>query len=272
VAFLGPSDFRGSAIAWEDLPRSGGQATYSGYLGFFDLPRSQVKALLPSGLWLAEGRAGSLKFHPVLMMFGQQAQTGAFDNRGGTFFPYGPDYQEVILLVPFVVGPGFSDPRRWYNFALHMFLDNPQAVWGGNTYYGYSKEFSSLDVFLGSPGSAQVFRGASPLLHADFIRTGPDYRGEQTPISQFDDFLQILNFPVVGQLENGAFICSHPALRFGQASSATADIHVHFDSSISDRADWRGLGNLRSVPGGALLIQNVIWQIEYPPVSADCLR
>jgi hypothetical protein len=124
-------------------------------------------AMLPPGLDLAAQGVMRGDRHPLVLILGRQSGVRA------RLLPFGADYLEFILAVPFVehraararvAGP-FCYPARLY-------LDRALPTLAGRLLYAYAKRRAALRMIADSYGIAEPADGA-PLLEAHSWIAGP---------------------------------------------------------------------------------------------------
>jgi hypothetical protein len=275
--FLGPEAFSGSGtyVPKSTMATTGGRATYRGNIVFTNLDRALVNAILPSGseLKLAQNRIAR-GLHPVLYLYGHPEQTSwIIDDE-----PYlnGASYQELILLVPFVQkGSG----TLWHSFVARMYLDNGVAIWIGNEYYAYAKEFGTLRESNLDVRTSEVTGYDSDDIvkfRAQSKRTGGWRSSDQakTDLPNFAAIQTILAMPVVGWRPSssspGRLVCSYFELSYTNARVAPVEsTHEFLDPFVPGMSNWMGLGSLSQVPDGAVAVRDLTWRIDHPP-PAEC--
>jgi len=126
-------------------PRWGAHSTFDGELLFANLLREIVELVVPNELRLAKNTKAPW-LHPVALIQAHHADCwwdlpfviprDVDDTRAPECIL---DYQELILLIPFVQ---CAPDDRWHNYAVRMYLDNEYAIVVGNT----------VEVTTGAPG------------------------------------------------------------------------------------------------------------------------
>jgi len=187
---LEQANFSGTYVPGDPV-RNGGQATYDGHVFTVMLPTADVASVLPSGFELAP-RKISAADHPVVCMLGFQ--------RACKFVVFGQplpsgqgDYEELIVIVPYVVRSGGQG--LWHNFAVRMFLSEPAPVFVGDVIYEYSK---GLGRFVQTAGGELVIEDQGP----DVFECRVQPTSAPVPAAQampgFDDFMQLMKMPILG--------------------------------------------------------------------------
>jgi hypothetical protein len=75
--------------------------------------------------------------------------------------------------------------------------------------------------------------------------------------------------PIVGRGPFGNMICSYFELNYQDALVAPADSHHAFLQPFKPGMEsWVALGDLSSVPEGAIAIRDLNWRIKQPPPPA----
>ena len=262
TSFLGPGDFLGTFVRRAVNATVFGQATYHGNIVFTNLEREVVQAALPPGLRLAQNSAAPAS-HPIICLYGHPTNTQwTIEN---TPILIGEDYQELMLLVPFVQ---IDAGRNWHNYVVRMYLDDWNAIYIGNLFFAYAKEWGtsleSGNEIVESVGSIRYFR-------ADIRRTGAwetSVNAERT-LQHYKTIQSILDMPIVGRGPFGNMICSYFELNYQDALVAPADSHHAFLQPFKPGMEsWVALGDLSSVPEGAIAIRDLNWRIKQPPPPA----
>jgi hypothetical protein len=257
--FIGPRDFSGTYTPrWRDAT-TGGEATYHGNIVFTNLDRDIVQGALPPHLQLAENTLIP-HMHPVIFLFGHPMNTHWVV--ADTPMLVGSDYQELMLLIPFVHS---TTGTKWHTYVARMYLDDVTAIAIGNLFFGYAK----------APGTAwesgtQVteFFAGFPYFHANIQPIGPWTSSTQaeTTFPNYKAIQTILDMPIVGRTPGGILICSYFELHYQNATVAPVESrHEFLQPFRPGMSAWVALGTLESVPGGALAIRNLTWRIRQPP-------
>ena len=263
-SFLGPRDFTGSYAPRTHDAVAGGRATYRGTIVFTNLDRTLVESVLPPELKLAQNSA-SPGLHPVIFLYGHPENSSWFI--ASTPIIPGPNYQELMLLVPFVLE---KTGTRWHTFVVRMYLDDATAIWIGNTFFGYAKEPGTSQESGSELTGIEVTErdaGGTAKFHAVTEATGPARPDAQaTTIPNYGAIKTILAMPVVGKHAVLGLVCSYFELNFATATVApVSSLHEFLSPFVPPMAGWSSLGTLSSVPDGAVGVQNVDWRIEQPP-------
>jgi hypothetical protein len=264
-SFLGPRDFTGSYTPRSHDAVAGGRATYRGTIVFTNLNRSLVESVLPPELKLAQNSA-SPNLHPVIFLNGHPENSSWFI--ASTPIMPGPSYDELMLLVPFVVA---TSGTRWHTLVVRMYLDDETAIWIGNTFFGYAKEPGTSQESGSELTGIEVTQrdaGGTAKFHAVTAATGPAHPDAQaaTTIPNYGAIKAILAMPIVGKHAVLGLVCSYFELNFTNAMVAPVrSAHEFLSPFVPPMAGWLSLGTLSSVPDGAVGVQNVDWRIEQPP-------
>jgi hypothetical protein len=265
VRLPGTGDFVGSYDPSLSRAHDGGQSTYNGSITVILIDRGLVGSVLPGNLRLAQTSDGGNK-HPIIVLVGHQRDLKLLDN--GVPRPAGEkDYQEVILLVPFVVS---GSSTKWHTFVVGMYLDHPAAVVIGNTVFAYSKVPAALEEsgpdhdltmrvsFLEVP--LPLFKCRVELAGA--WRTSENAR---TSLHHWGDIQQLFEMPLVGVMAQT--ICSYWEWDYSAVEVApTTAKHRFFEPLRPGMYDWIALGKLSGAPGGTFAIRGLRWRLaKYPP-------
>jgi len=257
--FIGPRDFSGTyGPRWRDAT-TGGEATYHGSIVFTNLDRDAVQGVLPPQLQLAKNALIPDR-HPVIFLFGHPMNTHWVV--ADTPMLVGSDYQELMLLIPFVHSTAGT---KWHTYVVRMYLDDVTAIAIGNLFFGYAK----------LPGTAwesgtQVteFFSGDPYFHANIQPIGPWETSAQAEMTfpNYKAIQTILDMPIVGRTSSGVLVCSYFELHYENATVAPVESRHEFLQPFRSGMDtWVALGTLQSVPDGAIAIRNLNWRIRQPP-------
>jgi len=264
--FPGPGDFAGTYQPRSHDATDGGQSTYDGAVVVTLLTRDLVEPALPSGFALAARRDGG-QLHPVIHLIGRQTNLMKLVNSAPQPLPGARDYNELILLIPFVQkGPG----QNWHSYSARMYLDDPAAVGVGNAVYAYAKDPAFLTQSPAGPQTTFTLVQSlllKPLLFQCTIAiTGAwqDADGMTVP-PRWADIRRILEMPVLGV--DGIFgqtrnVCSYFEWNCAAAQVAPATSQHTFLSTFRDGMDnWPGLGTLVNAQDGAIALRGVQWRL-----------
>jgi hypothetical protein len=264
LPFPTPADFVGHYGPRAGPVKTGGQSTYDGTVVVSMLERALVQAILPGDLTLAQPQA-MLTHHPVVHLIGQQRDL--YPVFQGVQQPIRtlPDYREMILLIPYVVrGTGLE----WHNYAARMYLDNQQAVNGGNTVYAYAKELATLVYTTKPPHTdARVAVQTIPFFTSAVELTGAwrNAANAHATIPRWDDLIELFNMPVLGY-DSARVLCSYFEWTLTSAEFAPAtSIFAFLESFRPGMAAWVALGPMNSAPDGAIGVRGVRWRLASLP-------
>ncbi len=261
MRFPGPADFVGSYDPRLSNAQDGGQATYNGSITVISLDRGVVENALPGNFWLAE-RKDRGSTHPVIVLVGHQRDLKILHN--GVPEPAGPgDYQEVSLLIPFVVrGSG----TKWHSFVVGMYLDNVGAVEIGNTVFAYSK----LLALLRESGRPEDLTTRVSLLRKAFecnVQLTDSWRtadNARTSLDRWCAIQQIFEMPLVGVMEQT--VCSYWEWDYTAVEVApTTAQHQFFQPLRQGMSGWVGLGQLSGALDGTFAIRGLRWRLAQRP-------
>ncbi len=210
LPFLGPKDFAGTYTPGASNTAQGGQATYSGYIVFTNIDRSTVAAALPSDLKLATNLSPTPDLHPIIFLYGHQRNTHWII--GGTTPQVGQDYTELTVLIPFVQN---LDGTRWHNYVARMYLDDLGAIYVGNLFYAYAKEWGKSDesgTAFTECHDAQEYFGAAMQESGGWL---PSAQAE-TALLNYQAIETIFEMPMVGW-NDYSFTCSYFDFNYDKA-------------------------------------------------------
>lgn len=252
MAFLGPKHFDGNYDPRRSNTKTGGQSTYHGNVVFTNLPRETVEASLPQGLRLAKNTSETPELHPFVYLYGHQTDTKWVIN--GRKMPVGRDYQELILLIPFVQLVGHA---KWHNYVACIYLNDRAARDIGNKFFGYAKHDATFDE---TDTGFIVFVDSRPTFHATIETVGPwrTSKDAEGTLANYLDIQTIFEMPVLGMKEERKklrFICSYFEWRYDSVEVAP----------VLSKHELLLSGSLTSVPEGAIAIRNLQWRIDHPP-------
>jgi hypothetical protein len=189
-----------------------GEAIFTGGLSMVAVRRDIVAALLPPGVTLSEDDESGV--YRCLIAFGEQSD-------GVTFFagfpvPWSVRYREAFVGVPFV-RRGTDGP---YLFVRGMPCDFWPAVWNGNMYYGFMKQFSRIEW----DGDRFVSRSdaAEPDFHAILEPCAPS-----TGVEAAAWIRQAAALPVMGRRTDGTIVTSRFEWDFSDAAVDPAHVRLH---------------------------------------------
>lgn len=271
-SFLGAGDFDGGYDGRTKDTNWGGHAYYVGRIVFLNLPRKSVQDVLnaaPStSLHLAANHSATPNLHPVILMIGRQTNT-AFVEPPGWTVPVGNDYNELILLIPFVQQG--SSGTRWHNYVVHIYLDDFWAMWVGNQYYGLHKEQA---VLTDNPPDYDVYRETDHVFHATFTALGAlTSNSMAATLPNFQAAKEILSMPVLGTITSfpgNPYVCCYFEMDYSsgdvQPISSQVEFLEEFEPGMSA---WKTANAIPSVADGAFEIRNVRWRMAFPPLSCQ---
>ena len=261
--FLGPSAFAGRFVPRSSNTVTGGQSTFVGIISALNLPREEVRRLLPPELHLAKTIDPGVSAHPVLLLFGHQndATTLSF----GFPIPTFVSYRELILVVPFVQE---RSGTTWYSYATRMYLDFATAKQIGED-YGYKKVLARLEHSARGLEVRDEGTG-SPIFDAETFSTGA-LSSDAAASAQFPAYRslkQLLEMPIIGQKADRTYACSYFELDHDASSvmpvTLAARFHVPFTPEMG--ASWTD-GVKHAVPDAAFFVNRVRWRLAWPPLS-----
>ncbi|MBV8340493.1 MAG: hypothetical protein JO343_11150 [Candidatus Eremiobacteraeota bacterium] len=186
-------------------------------------------------------------------------------------------YQEVILLVPFVVCPPGT---LWHSFAVRMYLNDVAAIEIGNRVYAYAKEFAFVPQ---QSAGSDLITNVMPLLEGNVFasdplrRTGPwsSPSSSSASVPNWNDFQEFFAMPLVGvdvDPSTGAVtrtVCSYWEWDYTNAEIAPATSNHEFRKEFrSGMGGWVGQA-LSSPPAGAIKIRGLRWRLADPPTACQ---
>ena len=263
--FPGPGDFAGMYEARSRDATEGAQSTYDGSIVVTLLHRSLVENVLPGGFRLA-ARTDGANEHLVILVIGHQRDPLALHNGATRRIPDAHDYQEMILLVPFVL---YGSGAQWHTFVVRMYLDDFGAIGIGNTVYAYAKDVADLTE-TGTRDHlttqvAPLLRGiyfGSDVMLTDRWRSAA---AAEASMPRWRDLQTIFEMPVVG-VDELRHVCSYWEWDYSKVEVAPATSRHQFYHSFRDGMDdWVTLGPLTSALDGAVALRGLRWRLALPP-------
>jgi hypothetical protein len=214
-----------------------------------------VGAVLPQDLRLAANHSSTPTVHPVVYLYGKQINTKWVIM--GETWSVGEDYQELILLIPFVQR---HDSNRWHNFVVIIYLNDRPALEIGNRKYGYAKHMAN---FRETDPEVTVSMDGRQTFHAKIDELDSSWRtskeAEHT-LPNYKDVQTIFQMPVLGmEDESPNFICSYFEWDYDDARIMP----------IRSRHQFFFSEPLTSVQHGAFAIRNLKWRLKYPPPECE---
>ena len=240
------------------LVTDGAQATYEGVLVANLLDRALVEQILPPTIGLARPVNPLQTLHPIVYLLGRQSDTCLLNN--GHLTPAGKPYNELILLVPYVVHAGVED--RWHNFAARMYLDDAAATLIGDFGYAYAKEIGEFTLF---GAEAEVGMNGNVVLQNDVTEASAwmDEAQAKAMLPGFADARQILDMPIIGVSNICGRVRSYFEWDCSNAQIAAADSVHRFDQAFRPGMQpWVDLGFLANAPHAAFKLRKVCWRLS----------
>jgi hypothetical protein len=268
-AFLGSADFSGSFDPGPSaLPAFGGKSTYDGAVVFTNLDRALVAATLPVDLRLAQNTSSTPDRHPVVFIISHHANMSFLVPGPNPAYP--PEYQELILLIPFVQ---HANGTKWHTLVERMYLDDLAAITLGNLYFGYRKEIGAFvrsDTDL-APTQFEARHLGTPYFEASLSldggwRTSGD---AETSIQSFTKMQEIFEMPLIGRNPGVApllpYLCSYWQWDYSAAFVRPMKSRHRLLRPFSvGTSAWVGLGELKSVKDGAVAMRGMEFRIGLP--------
>jgi hypothetical protein len=252
--------------------QKGGQSTYDGSIAVTLLSRTDVSQVLPPSLALA-ARTDGVTDHPVVHLIGNQRNPMILEN-GIPYPALDLGYQEVILLIPFVVCPPGT---RWHSFVVRMYLNDVGAIAIGNSVYAYAKEFAAVPQNHVGP---DLTTNVLPLLEHDVFESHPvqqtgQWSSPPGTIPNWKDFQTLFEMPLVGVDVNPSTsavtrtVCSYWEWDYTDAEIAPATSQHRFLKQFrSGMGSWVGVA-LSNAPDGAMKIRGLRWRLAEPPPACQ---
>ena len=250
---------------------NGAQATYDGTLAATLLSRDLVGAILPPLARLAEPTDTAWKLHPVLCLMGRQNDPRELRNGQPVTIPLAKPYNELIVLIPYVVGLGKD---RWHSFAARMYLDDLGATLIGDIAYAYAKLLGEFDL---TESSAQVLADGDTVFEIDSgAQDDDDDDGTsaaadnwmndaqaQLQLPGYLDMRQILEMPIVGYSGLYGYRRSYFEWDYTSAQITAAQCLLRFCRPLrAGMQAWCELGFLQNAPQAAFKVRKVRWRLS----------
>lgn len=248
---------------------NGAQATYDGTLATALLDRELVSAILPPLARLAEPQQATWTLHPVLCLMGRQNEPRELRNGNAVTIPFAKPYNELIVLIPYVVCVGQD---RWHNFSARMYLDDLGATIIGNLDYAYAKLLGEFEL---TETSAQIISDGDTVFEIDSTTQFDDDESSlpadnwmsddyaQTSLLGYRDMRQILEMPIVGYSGLYGYRRSYFEWDYGNAQVSAAQCQLRFCRPLrTGMRRWCDLGFLQSAPLAAFKVRNVRWRLS----------
>jgi len=202
-----------------------GEATFSGCLTTLSVGRDAIVSMLPP----LAAPARSASRYRILLAFGEQADGMTYF--GGVPFPWGVQYHELMVAIPFV---RLRRDDEAYLFVSGMTCDFLPAVLNGNQFYGFRKRFVSMsfgpDRFVVDPADGG-FSGT--LRPAAALDTDSEW------------LLWASTLPILGVRDDGSFVRTRFEWSFAnarlEASLAQVRIGRHFPELAAGTYEGTGM-------------------------------
>lgn len=232
---------------------------YNGRLVFLNLANHLVDAVLPTDFRRAAPATATATVHPVILMFGHQTDTKWVIP--GAEIEVGDDYQELILMIPFVQA---ADTPHWHNFVVRMYLNDDAAKYIGNWFFGYAKQDAKFQetattFTVETSGSAAFTATAQP--------DGAWQSAQTSSAANFADMKNILDMPILGRAKSGQFVCSYFELNYANAGGEMRPIkssQQFFKPFTAAMSGWTALGAVSNVAEGAVELRGIEWRLAMP--------
>jgi hypothetical protein len=264
---LDPAGFVGSYTPSPTSVVNGGQATYEGAMFVTTLESTLVAKALPTGLRLAAHADPAATRHPVIVMIGKQDDL-CWVRNGSPIKSGIPPYTELILLIPYTVS---TSGTKWHNYAVRMYLDNPNAVVVGDAIYAYAKQLAFF--VIQSTKTKVLLQFGAPVFECDVVPTGPSVSGAPgSPLpAGFGEIQEIFRMPLVGYFEitppvqppDFPFSCSYFEWDYTHAQVTPASSLFSFTKEFKPGMQgWVALGQLANTPDGAFRLSGLRWRLS----------
>jgi uncharacterized protein with NAD-binding domain and iron-sulfur cluster len=193
---LGQAMYETSSVTAAHWPLSGfyARGEMNGWFLFYAMPRAEVQALLPDGMFLAHSTLVPPDLHPVGVSLTQYHDVrGSFVPDFLRMSPYG----EATFAIPFVHAR--EGGRARYLYPRRLYVNNWAAVLAGWVCYSMNKVHAAVAT------DDRSFRVLDPT-GRPFLEAEIEQRDEATAMRDHDAFgtiAEILNLPFITQARSG---------------------------------------------------------------------
>jgi hypothetical protein len=239
---------------WIDATRAGAsfvaEARFEGAIVCTNWRRTDAACLLPPELCLGRNVSREPDLHPVLFVFGTQANAGLIF--AGLPIPTGVRFPELMIAVPFV---RHHTGRNLHVFIPRMYSGDRLSTWSGKANYGLRKELADMRR-LGNTFTVSA-PGGPILLHATVVPTG----GWTRPTPELDAVASVFRHPAVGSRCDGHDVCAYFDWGLEDASARPARAMVSIDAALGSGLDPRVC---HGVDAGTFEVRGLRWRISWP--------
>ena len=235
---------------------SGGVGRVEAYCATTWADPGQVEAMLPAGLRLVPSREWQGK-HPVVLIFSRQRHV-----RPG-FLPFGGiNYHEFVQLIPSVERRDADAPRGGpFSYMPFLLLDNFLPISVEVNLYGFNKRLASIS----SQGANFEVNGDLGEIRATFTPKGlPGLIGR---FPEIEDGRRFLNYPLISQLQTGAWVYSYLDYQLDSATFQALDGEISIRKPFLASPDGRDVLSSQPTPDLApapWFLMSTHWRISVP--------
>ncbi len=170
---------------------------YSAYWVVWPMSIDRVRAMLPPELKLGKQQITPSDTHPILFGFGQHQHASLSQFQ---LLFHDVSYLESSVSIPFVQLAEINKPalvEQDFLYIAQLNLDNPLAIFGGDVFWGFTKEMACFNV--GNPFfptyEVSSFPWRDPLMQLDFEVTG-QYQSASS-FNNFETIKSLMNQPLI---------------------------------------------------------------------------
>jgi hypothetical protein len=233
-----------SPLSRSPLSSVAGRAIFAGGLAIVGIDREFLRLRMPLSTVLA---GHDQAYQPCLLAFGEQQEGTTFF--GGVSMPWGVQYHELLVGIPYVRRAGDSTNHL---FVLGMTCDFWPAIWNGNFYYGFHKRFAPMR--WANQAFVVISSDGRPEFHASLH--GTDGRAEST----FELIRTIASQPVLGWWNVGGFVRTGFDWDFSTASIRPVSLRLSLDAHFRELPD----GSRLKIMGEAYQVRGMRWRLSWP--------
>jgi uncharacterized protein with NAD-binding domain and iron-sulfur cluster len=240
---------------------SGGVGKLEAYCATTWADPGQVEAMLPAGLRLVPSRDWQGK-HPIVLILSRQRHV-----RPGLLPFGGVNYHEFVQLIPSVERRDADAPRGGpFSYMPFLLLDNFLPIAVGVNLYGFNKRLASIS----SQGANFEVNGDLGEIRATFTPKGlPGLIGR---FPEIEDGRRFLNYPLISQLQTGAWVYSYLDYQLDSATFQALDGEISIRKPFLASPDGRDVLSSQptpDLPPAPWFLMSTHWRISVPLSSGQ---
>ena len=224
---------------------------FAGCIVRCELPRADVRRVLPPGLRLDAIPGCAPDRHPLAFIFGEHDRSAVLF--ASLTLPTGVRFHEMVIAVPAVRGPddvpGLFLPR--------VFSGEPVVTWSGNAHYGYAKRMVPLE-WLGDTFVVSSEAGAL-LAHVVVETAGPWEPAAGSRLPAFATAADVGRQSVLGCRADDSLVHSHFDWSFADAWVRPIRASISIDASLGC-----GLEPSAAVDAEGIEVSGMGWRLSWP--------